>query len=400
MKILEIVPFKPISLKTLLGFEKNSLNLFMAFLVVSFLVLLGVGASMYLLHGHHVFNVTREHPWGLLIAMYIFFVVSSTGLCIISSFGHVFGIKEFEIIGKRAIVGAIVTILSGFAVISMEIGHPIRMVIYNILSPGFTSAIWWMGTLYGGYLVCIIFELIFLLRNDHKYAKIFGVAGLIVGIAAHSNLGGVFGFLIARPISNGIFFPVYFILSAMITGSYLLFLMQGFRYKMEFPQDIKAMLEKLANVLMILLLILVFFEIWRMLTAYYGGMPERAEVALHIIFGSNFLLGELFLGVMIPLAVLVFSQKANKVKNMVYGALIGMIGVFFMRYNLVHDTQLYPMQTLKTTEYQLVPTFVEYFPSFAEIAISLGGIGLCLAMYFAADALFDLDGNEHNKETI
>jgi molybdopterin-containing oxidoreductase family membrane subunit len=399
MRILEIVPLKPISLKMMLGFEKNKLNLFLVFLVSSFLVLFLVGVSMYLLHGHHAFNVTREHPWGLLIAMYIFFVVSSTGLCIISSFGHVFGIKEFEIIGKRAIVGAIVTILSGFAVISTEIGHPVRMVIYNILSPGFTSAIWWMGTLYGGYLVCIIFELIFLLRNDHKYAKIFGVAGLVVGIAAHSNLGGVFGFLIARPISNGIFFPIYFILSAMITGAYLLFLMQGLRYKMKFPIEIKLMLEKLANILTILLLILIFFEIWRMLTAYYGGMPERAEVAMHIIFGGNFLFGELFLGIVIPLGILVFGNKSNRIINMVYGALIGMIGVFFMRYNLVHDTQLYPMQTLKTTEYQLVPTFVEYFPSFAEISISIGGIGLCLLMYFIADAIFDLDNNVHASET-
>lgn len=399
MRILEIVPLKPISLKMMLGFEKNKLNLFLVFLVSSFLVLFLVGVSMYLLHGHHAFNVTREHPWGLLIAMYIFFVVSSTGLCIISSFGHVFGIKEFEIIGKRAIVGAIVTILSGFAVISTEIGHPVRMVIYNILSPGFTSAIWWMGTLYGGYLVCIIFELIFLLRNDHKYAKIFGVAGLVVGIAAHSNLGGVFGFLIARPISNGIFFPIYFILSAMITGAYLLFLMQGLRYKMKFPIEIKLMLEKLANILTILLLILIFFEIWRMLTAYYGGMPERAEVAMHIIFGGNFLFGELFLGIVIPLGILVFGNKSNRITNMVYGALIGMIGVFFMRYNLVHDTQLYPMQTLKTTEYQLVPTFVEYFPSFAEISISIGGIGLCLLMYFIADAIFDLDNNVHASET-
>ncbi len=92
--------------------------------------------------------------WGLLIVMYVFFVVSSTGLCIISSIGHVFGIKEFQQIGRRAIVGAIITILSGFAVIGLEIGHPVRMMIYNVLSPGLTSAIWWMGTLYG--LICFL----------------------------------------------------------------------------------------------------------------------------------------------------------------------------------------------------------------------------------------------------
>lgn len=105
--------------------------------------------------------------------MYIFFVVSSTGLCIISSIGHVFHIKSFEFIGKRAIFGAIITILSGFAVIMFEIGHPIRMVIYNTISPGFTSAIWGMGVLYSIYLGLIILEFIFLSRDDHKWSRFF-----------------------------------------------------------------------------------------------------------------------------------------------------------------------------------------------------------------------------------
>jgi molybdopterin-containing oxidoreductase family membrane subunit len=378
------------SIKELFSFEKTASNTIVAVSIVTLLGLLAAGTLMYLLHGHHAYNVTRAHPWGLLIAIYVFFVVSSTGLCIISSLGHVFGIKEFEIIGKRAIAGAIVTILSGFAVISLEIGHPIRMVIYNVLSPGLTSAIWWMGTLYGAYLAFIIVEFIFLLRNDHKYSKLFGMGGLLVGIAAHSNLGAVFGFLVARPISNGVFYPVYFILSAMITGGYLIFLIYGFKYKMRFPEEISLMLEKLAKIMGLLLAILIFFEAWKMLTAIYGGMPERADSAMHIITSPNFLIGEVLLGMLIPFIVILRS-KGKAIKTMVYASATGMIGIFFMRYDLVHDTQLFPMQTLKTTEYQLAPQWVSYFPSFAEIAIAAGGIGLCLLMYYVADKLFDLD---------
>jgi molybdopterin-containing oxidoreductase family membrane subunit len=378
------------SIKEFFSFEKTASNTIVAVSIVTLLGLLAAGTLIYLLHGHHAYNVTRAHPWGLLIAIYVFFVVSSTGLCIISSLGHVFGIKEFEIIGKRAIAGAIVTILSGFAVISLEIGHPIRMVIYNVLSPGLTSAIWWMGTLYGAYLAFIIVEFIFLLRNDHKYSKLFGMGGLLVGIAAHSNLGAVFGFLVARPISNGVFYPVYFILSAMITGGYLIFLIYGFKYKMRFPEEISLMLEKLAKIMGLLLAILIFFEAWKMLTAIYGGMPERADSAMHIITSANFLIGEVLLGMLIPFIVILRS-KGKAIKTMVYASATGMIGIFFMRYDLVHDTQLFPMQTLKTTEYQLAPQWVSYFPSFAEIAIAAGGIGLCLLMYYVADKLFDLD---------
>ncbi|QKF80823.1 NrfD/PsrC family molybdoenzyme membrane anchor subunit [Halarcobacter ebronensis] len=390
MNFKSIIPIKEVSIKELFSFKMSFSNVTMAMITLGLVALFTAGAITYFIEGHHAYNVTREHPWGLIIGMYVFFVVSSTGLCIMSSIGHVFGVKEFEIIGKRAILGAILTICTGFLVIALEIGHPVRMVIYNILTPGFTSAIWWMGTLYGLYLCFIIFEFIFLIRNDHKWSKIFGLGGLLVGIAAHSNLGAVFGFLIARPIANGVFFPIYFILSAMITGSYLLFLMYGFRYKMNFPKEVEDMLVKLAKILGLLLAILMFFEIWRMLTSIYGGVPGRAEIAKHILMSPNFLVGEVLLGMLIPFIIILVSKGKN-IKGLVWASILGMVGIFFMRYDLVHDTQLMPLQLLKIREYQLPPSLVEYFPSFAEIAISIGGIGVCLLVYYFAEKFFNLD---------
>lgn len=379
-----------LQLKKIFTFEKSPLNIFLAVMTLVLLVMFVGGAINYLQHGHQSFNTTRQHPWGILISMYIFFVVSSTGLCIISSIGHVFGIEEFKQISKRAIAGAIITLLAGFAVIGLEIGHPIRMVIYNILTPGLTSAIWWMGTLYGAYLVFICFEFFFLVKNNHKYSKWFGIGGLLFGLAAHSNLGAVFGFLISRPVANGVFYPVYFILSAMITGCYLIFLMYGFRYKMDFPLHVKNMLVKLGKILGMLLAVLIFFEFWKIVTAMYGNMPERSATIFHLIQTPNFIVGELILGMLIPFFVILFSQ-AKAIKAMVWSSLLGMIGVFFMRYDLVHDTLIYPMQTLKVREYQLPPTFIEYFPSLTEISIGFGGIGVALLLYFLANKVFNLD---------
>lgn len=385
-----------ISLKKLYNFEKTPLNVVMAFVTVALVAAFFAGAVNYILHGHHAYNVTRQHPWGLLISMYVFFVVSSTGLCIISSIGHVFGIPEFQQIGKRAIAGAIITISSGFAVIGLEIGHPMTMLIYNVLTPGLTSAIWWMGTLYGLYLTFICLEFFFLaIKENHTLSKIFGICGLLVGLAAHSNLGAVFGFLVSRPSANGVFYPVYFILSAMITGCYLIFLMYGFRYKMNFPEKVAIMLVKLGKILGMLLAVLIFFEAWKILTALYGDMPERAATILHAIKHPNFWFGELTLGMLIPFAVILLSN-AKAIKATVYASLAGMVGIFFMRYGLVHDTLLYPMTTLKRAEYELAPTFVEYFPSVTEFAIGLGGIGLSLFLYYLADKIFNLDETAHH----
>ena len=382
------------SLKKLFFFEKTPLNLLMAIVTVGLVAAFLAGAANYIIHGHHAYNVTRQHPWGLLISMYVFFVVSSTGLCIISSIGHVFGIKEFQQIGKRAIAGAIITISSGFAVIGLEIGHPVTMLIYNVLKPGLTSAIWWMGTLYGLYLTFICLEFFFLaIKENHTLSKIFGILGLLVGLAAHSNLGAVFGFLISRPSANGVFYPVYFILSAMITGCYLIFLMYGFRYKMNFPAKVEVMLVKLAKILGMLLAVLIFFEAWKILTALYGDMPERGATILHAVKHPNFWLGELTMGMLIPFAVILFSN-AQAIKATVYASIAGMVGIFFMRYGLVHDTLLYPMTTLKRSEYELAPTFLEYFPSPTEFAIGLGGIGISLLLYYVAEKVFNLDETE------
>ena len=393
-EFMATIPVNKVSMKELLNYEKTPRNNLVAVLTVAFIAMFVIGVITYLIHGHHAYNVTREHPWGLLIAVYIFFVVSSTGLCIIGSLGDVFGFKDYMLISKRAIFGSIVTILAGFAVIAFEIGHPVTMMIYNILSPGLTSAIWWMGTLYGIYLTFMIIEFVFLLKGDMKKAKIFGLTGLLVGLAAHSNLGSVFGFLNARTISQGVFYPTYFILTAFITGVFIAFIIMGFRYELKFPDKVKKMLEGLAKIQGLLISILIFFVTWKMLTDIYGGMPNRAEVAVHIL-GSWTFWAEVILAMVIPL-VIILKTMGRRPVLFFWASLSGMVGIFFMRYNLVHDTQLKPLQMLKTREYQLPPEWIHYFPSITEIMISLGALGLCVAMYYAGTRLFNLDEDAHH----
>ena len=387
------IPIKEdFSLKSILDFERTPINMLLAVSVLAMLAMLLLGVGNYLIHSHHAYNVTREHPWGLMIAVYIFFVVSSTGFCIVGSLGDVFGFKDFTMISKRAIFGSIVTIMAGFTVIAFEIGHPVTMLIYNVLTPGLTSAIWWMGTLYGLYLTFMIIEFYFLLNNDMKKAKIFGLTGLLVGLAAHSNLGSVFGFLNARTISQGVYYPTYFILTAFITGIFLSFIVMGFRYKLNFDDKTKKLLEGLAKIQGLLISILIFFMTWKLLTDMYGGMPNRAEVAHHIIHSTPFY-AEVILAMIIPLLVILKDFGRSPVL-MFWASLSGMVGIFFMRYNLVHDTQVKPLQMMKTNEYQLPPEWIHYFPSATEIMISLGGLGLCILLYYVGTKAFNLD-EEH-----
>ena len=97
-EFIATIPFNKIGIKDLLNFEKTPQNMLVAVITLAFLAFFVLGVATYLMHGHHAYNVTREHPWGLLIAVYIFFVVSSTGLCIVGSLGDVFGFKDYEMI--------------------------------------------------------------------------------------------------------------------------------------------------------------------------------------------------------------------------------------------------------------------------------------------------------------
>ena len=54
------------------------------------------------------------------------------------------------------------------------------------------------------------------------------------------------------------------------------------------------------------------------------------------------------------------SNRLNSFYNIIL--ITGMVGIFWMRYDLVHDTQLAPMMPLKIHEYAAAPGLIEYTP--------------------------------------
>jgi len=378
------------------GNDRIKLGVIILFLIIGGLYL--IGAANILIKGHlHTLGVTRSVPWGIMISTYVFFVVSSTGLCLVSSMGHVFGIEQYEVIGKRAIILAILTILCGFAVIGMELGHPLRMALYNVISPNFHSAIWWMGTLYGVYLVFIIIEFYFLMTHNHKGAFWAGLGGFVAGISAHSNLGAVFGLLEARPFWHGPFLPIYFILSAMVSGSALIIIIFSVAYGgvNKLPAKAEEAVKGIAKLFALLLGILIFFEIWKLITSVYGAPPEKYEATMALMFGPlkfSFWIFEVLLGMLIPFVILL-ATKAQNLKAAYLASISAMIGIFFMRYNLVVAGQVVPMRAPAPgagVQGATASGLVHYFPSFSEIAVVVGAIAICIALYLAAEKFLNL----------
>jgi molybdopterin-containing oxidoreductase family membrane subunit len=362
-------------------------------------ILAGIMAVIYVLSvGHqHAYNLTREIPWGILIAAYVFFVVSSTGLCLVSSLGHVFGFKQFEQIGKRAIVLAIITLLTGFGTIAMELNHPLRMAIWVVLSPNLASPIWWMGTLYGIYLLLLFFELYALMKHRHSAASMIGLLGFIAAVSAHSNLGAVFGLLEARPFWHGPFLPIYFILSAMVSGGALLALIVFFNPILrgrELSPENHSFLQVLGKLQALLLGILIFFVIWKILPGLYGRPPGKYEATMAMLtgpFAVNFWIFEVAIGMLIPFALLL-NPKTRTSFGVMAAGLLSTLGIFFMRYDLVMAGQIVPMRASLT---EGANNLLHYTPSVAEMVIVIGAVCACLFFYILIERQFDLNPAEH-----
>jgi len=104
----------------------------------------------------------------------------------------------------------------------MELNKPFSLMLYAVISPNFESPIWWMGALYGAYLVVLVVEFYFCMQSNQRGAFYSGLLGFLLAIAALSNSGGVFGLLSARTFWSGVFSPLYLVVTALISGTALM----------------------------------------------------------------------------------------------------------------------------------------------------------------------------------
>ena len=375
----------------LAGSSSKAYDLAIALSGLITLVGIAFGIHAFFIGHEHAYGVTRQVPWGLLIASYVFFVVTSTGLCLVSSIGHVFGVEAFKPIAKRSVFMAIATIVSGFLVIAFEIENPWRMAIYNVISPNLTSNIWWMGTLYGAYLFFMLIEFALLQMGRHKEAGYLGLMGVVAGVAAHSNLGAVFGLLNGREFWHGPYMPIYFITSAMMSGCAAVIMFHWIGYKAngwKMSNELQNSLQAVAKLGALLYSVIMFFTIWKVLSGVAGNPPGKYEAMMSILSGpyaANFWGGEVAMGLVIPF-VIILAVKAKDMTALFWASVSSVIGIFFMRYDLVVVGQIVP----GLHEYHIVgqPDLLSYSPSLHEIMVTIGGVAFCTMLFLMGERLF------------
>ncbi|AOM84023.1 NrfD/PsrC family molybdoenzyme membrane anchor subunit [Salisediminibacterium beveridgei] len=356
--------------------------------------LFAYGAVVTLLQGHDAWGTTDEFSWGILISAYVFFAVGCTGICLLSTLGHrdwilklVFGdtkftnTAEFESMGIKPIVLAISFMLTAFTVLFFELKYPLNLAIYAVLSPNFQSAFIWMGFLYGIYLLFLILEVVFYLRKSPKALKIASFLAITTGIIATSNLGAVFGTMPGRAYWTAPYLPIFFIFTALLTGAAALMVLYYF-HNQKTREEIVPYMSKL---LVLFIIVVGIMTVWNLVSGFIGQYPERYEATMNLLFGDlaiSFWVFELGIGLLIPLAIVLLTRSP---KLLLAAAVMALVGMMFARHNLVTAGQTVLLQPDASTQVYLM----SYVPTFVEMSMTIGALGVLLAFYFIMTRLLN-----------
>ena len=341
--------------------------------------------------GHdHTFGTTREVPWGILISPYVFFACLSTGLCIVSSLGQVFGIRLFQSIIPRTVFLAIVTMATGLMCITLELENPWRVGFTSLFSPHPSSNIWWKTTIYSLYLIFMVFNFLSLVLKKKQRAKVFAIIALVTVTMGNLNMNSDMALLGTRGFWSENYMPLYFLSLSTLTGCSAILLFSWFGKvitgKIVDIEDDKA-LKVTGKLFMILLLGILYFTGVKIMGGFYPQFTKNPEAMYLLVqggFALNFWVGEVGLAVLLPLVLLLVTRG----KNLDILALAGfscLTGVFILFYDLVIVGQLIPHYH----QYNVVdlPKYYSYSPSLHEIMITTGAIFFFLAAFILGEMI-------------
>jgi Ni/Fe-hydrogenase subunit HybB-like protein len=356
-----------------------------------FMIVIGVAGAVYAqwVGHHHAFANTREMPWGMLIGVYAYFAIVSTGLCVLAAFSHAFGGNQMAPLANRMVWLSIIMLLGAFTVIGLEIENPWRMPLGVVFHPNVTSNIWWMGTLYGLAIGIMLLELFLIITKRFSAAIILGVVGAIAEALANSNLGSVFASLHSRPFWYGSQLPVFFLACAVLSGAAAIVMFTHYSHVLQKRQMLDSTFRGLqtAGKIMVLMTFLVTLAtVWKFVNAYCSTdeMIMAADSLVKGPLATNFWLFEIGIGLVLPGLLLVVS-RLNSMHAMSTAALMILVGQFFSRYNLIVSGQIVSNEH----KYVGVPQYLSYTPSAAEYLLVVAGIGVVAFGFILGERFLD-----------
>lgn len=355
--------------------------------------LLTGGYTLYMLFtvGHAAFNTSSDGVnWGMAIATYAFFALTSSGLTMIAALPMVFGFKQFYPIAKRCIWLSIVTLIAGFAVLTLELGHPFRMLWAMPTGMQVMSPMFWMGVFYAIDLVLLLIKFYLLWQEDwdSTLSHLVGAASFVAVILASGMLGLVFGSMVMRPMWYGSFTSIYFMLTAALSGAAAIVLAVYLSFAFDrsrMPEPLKGMasgdeLPKIFATLIGIALVMILTRFWTGLWSNLDGLE-----GFHALVRSPLFHVQVWIGLALPFALMMHPATNRKVGWQVTSSILVLLAMSINRYEFVVGGQLVPMFKGTWTN-----SLTAYTPSLTEWAMTLMGWALGFTLYALGEKLFKL----------
>jgi molybdopterin-containing oxidoreductase family membrane subunit len=360
------------------------------------LALMAVGAIAALIAlppGWEVTGTSASFEWGLLIVGYVFFAVMTSGLCLASSLGTVFGIERFRPLEKRHAILAVLSLTTAFGVIALELHYPVRMVFGAVLVPAPSSPMWWMGVFYGTYLVVLLVEVWSMFTDHPRIHQWACTVASGVAIAAPATLGAVFGVLAAKPFWSGPFTVITMVASAFLAGTSLLGIVFYAVHRFELQDLARARrfgipsIRLLVSIALVLVSVLLARQVIVGLEGTTYGLREATEALVAGPLAIPFWAGRVVLGLVVPMALVALPMTRTP-GGLFAASVLALVGVFLDRTLFVMAGQISPITTAAGT---VSYPYASYIPTLVEGTIIVGAAAFLAFIYTLAERYLDLE---------
>lgn len=380
--------------------------------MIASLIGLVVGSwGMYqrLVYGHIPMNYGSFVPWGLWVAFDLYFLGLTAGAFLITSLTYVFRIRLLANLGPLAVFAVLVTLMSEFLIISLDLGHPLRIYRF-LLTPNFSSMLFYLVVFIVAMWAIYLPWLYFLLREylvlwgqdetrpghkfyrllafsktrytemewqrDHHRARVLSFVSLPIGIIFFGAHGAIFAILHNRPIWNSAMLPLIFIIAALLSGGALITFL-AYLYQ---PDD--KLIHPLGRVILLILLTFLFLEALQFFVGYQskitGIVTSLDLIALGPYWWALWIV-HVLIGSLIPAFLLLrYSEDSKMVATACFLIIVTFLAV---RLNyLIPDMAVYKLEGLQNTFYhsRLRP---EYVPNLNEWLVSVWVLSLGLLTF-------------------
>jgi molybdopterin-containing oxidoreductase family membrane subunit len=336
--------------------------------------------------GHGDFGSSDRVPWGIPIVMIELLKGISIGLLLVSTFGYVFGKDEYKPISRMAAFLALIVFVGAMAMVLGDIGKPLRFIYIFIYGAANLNSVFALNAfLYSGYFLAAAAYLWSVLGEKTQLAKTLGIIAIVMAGAVATASGLIFGFMIGRELWFSPLLPLLFILVDMIGGASLLILVAIATSKLRNKPLNEKIITGLGKYLLFLVAIVAFWIVIENLVRVYGQWQGEEGLTFFLTgpYSSVFWIGQVFLGIIVPLGILI-SGAGKTIYGVALASFLLLVGVISETFTLIIPGQdLIQQQVVGRIMMGFEGENALYSVSGAELALVLGVIGIIGILYLA-----------------